>query len=73
MEKKIALLPVPISILEKVAFLVGKSDEIRKLSLPLLVDGSETAKILDWVPVQTSEDGVKDAVDYYLAHKAQGR
>jgi nucleoside-diphosphate-sugar epimerase len=73
MEKKIALLPMPVSILEKMAFLVGKSDEIRKLSLPLVVDGSETAKILDWEPTQASGDGVKEAVDYYRAHKEQGR
>ncbi|MES9901323.1 MAG: NAD-dependent epimerase/dehydratase family protein [Sedimenticola sp.] len=73
MGKKITLLPVPVPFLEMVAFLFGRSKDVQKLSTQLLVDGGETAKILGWKTVQFPKDGVKEAVDYYLAHKIQGR
>ena len=63
------LITVPNTILMTVASLIGKKNEIRKLAAPLQVDGSETARILNWYPVQSPEDGVKEAVEYYLAHK----
>lgn len=69
MGKKQLLLPMPVFFLEAVASLVGKSADIRKLAVPLVVDGSETTRILNWSPVQPPEECVKEAVGYYLAHR----
>jgi nucleoside-diphosphate-sugar epimerase len=69
MDRKQSLLPVPVSLLKALTTIVGKSEEIRKLSTPLVVDGSETAEVLGWLPVQSPEDGVRKAVEFYLANK----
>lgn len=66
---KSPLFSVPFSVLIAVASLIGKKAEISKLAVPLKVDGSETARILNWSPVQSPENGVKEAVEYYLAEK----
>jgi nucleoside-diphosphate-sugar epimerase len=63
------LISVPVPILMAVASLIGKKEDIRKLAVPLQVNGSETARILNWTPVQSPEDGVKEAVEYYLDNK----
>ena len=68
MGKKRALFSLPLPLLMTIASFVGKKVEVRKLAVPLQVDGSETTKILNWSPVQSPEDGVKEAVEYYLAH-----
>jgi hypothetical protein len=55
------------------ASLVGKRKEILKLKTSLQVDGSKTAKILNWSPVQLPENGVEEAVKHYLIHKQKSR
>ena len=69
MENSRRLFFVPVPMLIAIASLVGKKEEVRKLSVALIVDGSETARLLNWSPVQLPEDGVKEAVEYYLSHK----
>jgi len=69
MENSRRLFFVPVPMLIAIASLVGKKEEVRKLSVALLVDGSETARLLNWSPVQLPEDGIKEAVEYYLSHK----
>jgi hypothetical protein len=70
MGNKRPLFSVPMSMLMAVASLIGKKEEIRKLSVPIQVDGEETTNILNWSPVQSPEDGVKDAVECHLARKS---
>ncbi len=60
---------MPVLPQKAVAAIVGKSEDIHKLAAPLVVDGSETAKVLGWSPVQSPEDGVRKAVEFYLANK----
>ena len=62
---------VPMSMLMAVASLIGKKEEIRKLSVPLQIDAEETVSMLNWSPVQSPEDGVRDAVEYYVNHKSR--
>jgi nucleoside-diphosphate-sugar epimerase len=66
---KSSLFSVPFSVLIAFASLIGKKEEIRKLAVPLRVNGSETARILNWYPIQSPENGVKEAVEYFLAEK----
>jgi len=68
MKKKIYNLPFPVILLKLAGILVNKSDAITKLSDSLIVDNSETAEILNWQPVQAPEEGVKEAVNWYLEH-----
>ena len=69
MDRRQSLFPVPVPLLKAVAGIVGRSEDIHKLAAPLVVDGSETAEVLGWSPVQSPEDGVRKAVEFYLANK----
>ena len=69
MDRRELLFPVPLFLLKALAGIVGKSEDIHKLAVPLVVNGSATSKVLGWSPVQLPEDGVKKAVDFYIAHK----
>jgi nucleoside-diphosphate-sugar epimerase len=69
MQKKQLLLPIPIFFLKGIAVLIGKSKDIQKLTTPLIVDNSESAKIMKWSPIHTPEKNLKDAVDFYLKNK----
>lgn len=69
MGNKRPLFSIPLTLLTILAFLVGRKKDVRKLMYPLEVDGSKIAKILNWSPLQQPEDGVKEAVEFYLSHK----
>jgi len=63
MNNKNQLFTLPKWMLNIVAFIIGKKREIYKLSVPLQVDGSETAELLNWSPIQTPEDAIKVAIE----------
>ncbi len=73
MGHKSPLFSITAPILMILASLVGKRKEILKLKTSLQVDGSKTAKILNWSPVQLPENGVEEAVKHYLIHKQKSR
>ena len=60
---------MPVLPLKAVAAIVGKSEDIHELAAQLVVDGSKTVEVLGWSPVQSPEDGVRKAVEFYLANK----
>lgn len=47
------LVPVPARLLEWMANLVGRGEQIRKMAVPLAVDISSTCSRLDWAPPVT--------------------
>jgi len=69
MDRRQYIFPVPVLLLKAGAAIVGKSEDIQKLTAPLVVDGSETAKVLGWSPEKSPKDGVREAVEFYLANK----
>ena len=68
LHKKQLLIPVPVILLKGVSLLAGKYKDVQKITEPLVVDSYESAKIMNWSPIYTPEEGVKDAVDFYLKH-----
>ena len=54
--KKLLLLPIPVSILLLVAKLVKKEDSIDRLSSSLQVDISKSKQLLAWKPVYTMDE-----------------
>lgn len=54
--RKILLLPIPVSLMKFMATILGKRDYIDRLFGNLQVDISETKKVLDWHPVKTFEE-----------------
>jgi nucleoside-diphosphate-sugar epimerase len=69
MNNKRRIFNMPITLLYFFAALLGKNNEIKKLALPLKIDGLQTARILNWRPVQSPQDGIKEAVEFYLNNK----
>jgi len=67
MKKQVFLIPMPLFLLRKVGFVVGKTREIDKLSSPLLVDSSQTMALLDWMPPQSPDNGLKQSVANFIS------
>lgn len=68
MGKRMLNLPFPIILLKLAGILLNKSSAITKLSGSLIVDSSETMDVLNWQPVQEPEEGIREAVNWYLEH-----
>jgi len=69
MNKKVILFAFPISLLRLIAFILGKSNEIKKIAGSLRVDSSHARDILEWKPPITMKEGLKNMVDWYLREK----
>lgn len=63
MGKKAFLLPVPASVLELGATLLGKRDVAQRLCGSLQVDIAKTRRLLGWNPLLTLDQGLKKAVE----------
>lgn len=66
MNKRARLVPIPMSIIEFAAQVIGKPQISQRLCGSLEVDISHTRKILDWDPPVTFEQGIKRTVQAYL-------
>lgn len=63
MDKKALLLPVPASVLELGASLLGKRAVAQRLCGSLQVDIEKTRRLLGWSPPLTLDQGLKKAVE----------
>lgn len=63
--KRPLLLPIPAKILYFFGSLLGKKDIVGRLCSPLQVDIAKAKNLLNWQPVQTLDDGLKETVDWY--------
>jgi UDP-glucose 4-epimerase len=63
MGKKALLLPVPASLLELCATLLGKRAVAQRLCGSLQVDISKTSRLLGWIPPLTLDQGLSKAVE----------
>ncbi|WP_445781392.1 UDP-glucose 4-epimerase family protein [Shewanella sp.] len=63
MSKKALLLPVPASVLELFAVLLGKRAVAQRLCGSLQVDIAKTCRLLGWVPPLTLDEGLRKAVE----------
>ncbi len=63
MGKKALLLPVPASVLELGAYLLGKRAVAQRLCGTLQVDIEKTRRLLGWIPPLTLDEGLRKAVE----------
>jgi nucleoside-diphosphate-sugar epimerase len=63
MGKKALLLPVPASVLELCATLLGKRAVAQRLCGSLQVDIAKTCRLLGWIPPLTLDQGLRKAVE----------
>ncbi|MBU0744128.1 MAG: NAD-dependent epimerase/dehydratase family protein, partial [Gammaproteobacteria bacterium] len=63
--KRPLLLPIPSKLLYVLGLLLGKKDIVERLCAPLQIDITKAKTLLGWKPVQTLDDGLKEAVEWY--------
>ena len=61
------LLPFPPALLQRMARLIGKSEEFDRLLGTLEIDSSRIRKDLDWRPSKSMEEGLQMTADWYQA------
>lgn len=61
------LIPVPASLLQFVAGLIGNSDVARRLCGSLQVDISKTRQLLEWNPPVSVDEGIRRTAEHWLA------
>ncbi|MGD8232987.1 UDP-glucose 4-epimerase family protein [Vibrio sp. TRT 1302] len=69
MNKRARLIPIPMSIIDFFAKLIGKPQLSQRLCGSLQVDISKTQKLLNWSAPISFEEGIQKTVDAYLASK----
>ncbi|MBI4858005.1 MAG: SDR family oxidoreductase [Acetobacterium woodii] len=65
MGKKPRLIPFPLALLKVIGTLLGKSDEIQRLTGSLLIDSSRIRNVLGWKPPFSMEEGIRETVKWY--------
>jgi nucleoside-diphosphate-sugar epimerase len=70
MGRKARLLPLPTALLERMAAVLGKKDEVVRLCGSLTVDISETERRIGWRPPLPVEEGLERTVHWFLAEAA---
>lgn len=69
MDKKIYLLPIPVTLLRTMAAMLGKKNMARQLCDSLQVDISKAKQLLDWQPPVTMQQGLVKTVQAFLRDK----
>ena len=64
--KPARLIPVPASLLQFGAKLLGKQDMAQRLLGNLQVDIAHTKKVLDWTPPVSVDEGLRRTAEWYL-------
>ena len=62
-KRKLWLIPVPVSILDKAAYLISKQDSLARLVGSLQVDIQKNFDLLYWKPKMNLDDGLSAALD----------
>jgi nucleoside-diphosphate-sugar epimerase len=65
MKKKVILFSLHPGILKALCKIIGKEEEIEKLTGTLLVDSSKIRDLLGWKAPFTVEEGIKETIKYY--------
>jgi nucleoside-diphosphate-sugar epimerase len=72
MGKRARLLNVPPGILEKLADLAGKHEEVRRLTGSLCVDIGKIKERLGWKAPFTLEEGIRETVGWFVGSGGRG-
>lgn len=65
LQRRVRLLPVPVSLLRLAGRMTGRAAEVARLCGSLEIDISATRRELDWSPVLSVEDGLARTADWY--------
>ena len=65
MGKKARLFPCPAPLLKMIGKVVGKSDEIERLTGSLRIDSAKIRNVLGWEPPYTMEEGLRETAKWF--------
>lgn len=65
----VRLFPVPLSLLKLAGSMTGQSGRVNRLCDSLEVDIDKTRDLLGWTPPQSPDEGVREAVEWYLGNR----
>lgn len=65
LNEKVLFFNVPLPLLKFVVKLVGRGDDIDKLSSELMIDSSDTRAKINWKPIEAPKDALIDAINSY--------
>lgn len=69
MKKSPKLFSLPQPLLELIAYLLSKSDQLNSITQPFKIENSNTKKLLGWRPEYNLDYGIKKLVDWYLKNR----
>ena len=69
MNKKVVLFSLHLSILRALCKIVGKNEELEKLTGSLLIDSSKIRNLLGWKAPFTLEEGIREMVRFPLSRE----
>ncbi len=64
LHKKSLLFPIPVSLMRFAAWLIGKQGLASRLFDSLQIDSSKARDLLDWQPVITMDEQLKDTIEH---------
>ena len=62
---------MPLFRLRLLSNFIGYKNEIDKMSSELRIDSSETRTLLNWKPLQSPNDGLKEAIISYKSNRKE--
>jgi nucleoside-diphosphate-sugar epimerase len=72
MDRRVRLLPIPLSILSFCGQLTGRKAEVDRLSGSLVVDITSTCKELGWSPTLSVDESLRRTVEWYREQRRSG-
>ena len=69
MGKKARLFPCPAPFLKVIGKVIGKSDEIERLTDSLQIDTAKIRRELNWTPPFTLEQGLRVTADWFMSNE----
>lgn len=67
MNRRVRLVPVPVGVLNLLAGLTGRKDEIARLCSSLAVNIDQTRRELEWTPPMKVDEAIARTVSWYLS------
>ncbi|MBC7905444.1 MAG: NAD-dependent epimerase/dehydratase family protein [Rhodospirillaceae bacterium] len=64
------IIPVPHALLRLAGKLTGNSGAVERMTGSLVVDDTETRRLLNWTPPLSFADGMADTARWFVAHRA---
>ena len=66
---RVVLLPMPLVFLKLIGRGLGQLGKVNRLCNSLEVDISKTRELLGWTPVESTDKGMKETIDWYVGKK----